>query len=93
MVRSILIGLLALAAMGVATPATATMTCDPALALVCTGDSGTDAYASCDGLWADAWALGFSYAQVCAGYDGVTHVYACPLAGDWMSPSCQHLTA
>ena len=73
-------------------PAGATMTCDPALAIVCTGDSGEDLYAGCDGLWADAWAAGASYAQVCNGYDGTTHVWVCPLAGDWSSPNCEHVT-
>lgn len=71
-------------------PAGATMTCDPVAVLVCTGDSGEDLYASCDGVWADAWAQGEAYVQVCAGHDGTNHLYVCPLAGDWQSPNCEH---
>lgn len=73
-------------------PAGATMTCDPAVTAVCTGDSGEDLYAGCDGIWADVWAAGMSYAQVCSGYDGTTHVWVCPL-GDWYGhPNCEHET-
>ena len=73
-------------------PAGATMSCDGVVNLVCTGDSVEDPYAACDGVWVDVWVLGLSYAQVCDGYDGTTHVYVCPLAGDWTSPNCDHRT-
>lgn len=72
-------------------PATATMTCVPVASVVCTGDSGEDLYASCDGMWADAWAFGAFYAQVCKGYDGTTHVWVCPQAETWGGPNCQHV--
>jgi len=70
--------------------AAATMTCDPVLVLVCTGDSGEDLYAGCDGIWADVWAYGFSYAQVCHGYNGTTHVWVCPLGDEVGHPNCEY---
>lgn len=70
--------------------ASATQTCDPAAQLVCTGDSGDDEFAGCDGVWADVWTFNLFYAQVCNGYDGTTHVWVCPLGGDVGHPNCEH---
>ena len=72
-------------------PANATMTCDPVATVVCTGDSGTDAYAGCDGNWADVWAQGNAYVQVCLGHAGDNHVWVCPMAGTF-SDGCEVTT-
>jgi putative Ca2+/H+ antiporter (TMEM165/GDT1 family) len=66
-------GMLAASFAVIAGSATATQTCDPVAALVCTGDAGTDLYAHCDGNWVDVY-LFLPYAQVCLGHAGDNHV-------------------
>ncbi|HEV8360323.1 MAG TPA: hypothetical protein VGR28_07720 [Candidatus Thermoplasmatota archaeon] len=56
----------------IAGSASATQTCDPTLT-ICTGNSGSDEFAHCDGMWVDLYLQG-PYAQICSGYDGQNHV-------------------
>lgn len=72
MQKLFLVPLVGLALIATAGASSATMTCDP-LQFVCTGDSGTDPYAHCDGTWADVYGI-LPYAQVCLGSDGTNHV-------------------
>lgn len=86
-----LLAALILVASFAVSPVSATQTCDPTVT-VCTGTSGADDFASCDGMWADAYGSGFAYAQVCIERDGTTQIYVCPFASDWHSGNCVHQT-
>lgn len=68
-----MVGLALIASVGVVG---ATQTCDPLGEYICTGDSGTDPYAHCDGRWVDVYGAGAAYAQVCAG-GGPGPVHVC----------------
>lgn len=72
--RALLLPLLGLSLIATAGLGLATQTCDPVGEFVCTGNSGSDLYAHCDGTWADVYGNGEAYAQVCAGNDGTVHV-------------------